>query len=328
MKLLTFSEALAKGSPTQGRPTLLLGNGFSIAYDTKIFTYKALLASVDWSNATQVGKVFAALKTVDFEVAIRNLETAAEIIDIYGWSDVPSGVLRQDANFLKNALIRAIQTTHPAHIFEVDQERIRRTAQFLRNFGRLFTVNYDLLLYWALVQSGSNLFKDGFKHGDNGLEWADFPDQNVLFLHGALHLFQDNGKLGKIKYFAGDGGRLIEQIAGRIADGHAPLFVCEGTNEQKLVHIKSSRYLRFCFNALSHTRGPLFIYGLSLGDSDEHILNAITGSEVKHLLVSLYGDPNSPHNQQIQAKTHDMQRERSHRPLEVDFFSAESAELW
>jgi hypothetical protein len=25
------------------------------------------------------------------------------------------------------------------------------------------------------------------------LEWADFPNQGVLYLHGALHLFQENG---------------------------------------------------------------------------------------------------------------------------------------
>ncbi len=329
MKCLTFEEALKQGSPSQGKPTLLLGNGFSIAYDRNIFSYRALFTSVDWSKAPKVERVFDVLKTVDFEVAIRNLEIAAEVADIYEWGNGTSEILRHDADFLKDALIQAIQSTHPAHIFEVDKDRIKTTALFLRNFGRLFTVNYDLLLYWAFVQSGkglSNLFTDGFKQGDNGLEWADFPNQGVLYLHGALHLFQDNGRLEKIKYFEGEGGRLIQQIASRIADGHAPLFVCEGYNQQKLVHIQSSRYLRFCFNTLSNTQDPLFIYGLSLGESDEHILNAISRSQVNQLFISLYGDPNNSHNQQIQAKAHDMQRERS--SLKVDFYSADSAELW
>lgn len=110
-----------------------------MAYDSKIFSYKALLQSVDWSDSGQVRKVFAFLKTVDFEVAIRNLETSAEIADIYGWGDEYSSSLRHDANFLKEALIRAIQATHPAHVFVVDQNRIAKTSSFLRNFGRLFT---------------------------------------------------------------------------------------------------------------------------------------------------------------------------------------------
>ena len=185
---------MEQGTPSQGKPTLLLGNGFSIAYDRNIFSYQALFRSVDWSKAQRVGRVFGALKTVDFEIAIRNLEIAAEIAELYEWGDDKSEMLRHDANFLKEALIQAIQSTHPAHVFQVDSERIKTTARFLRNFGRLFTVNYDLLLYWAFVQSGKglyNLFTDGFKQGDNGgLEWADFPNQGILYLHGALHLFE------------------------------------------------------------------------------------------------------------------------------------------
>ena len=333
---ITFEEALEQGTPSQGKPALLLGNGFSIAYDRSIFSYQALFASVftsgDPSQALRVSGVFDALKTVDFEVAIRNLETAAEIAEIYEWGADKSELLRHDADFLKDALIQAIQSTHPAHIFEVNPDRIKRTAQFLRTFGRLFTVNYDLLLYWALVQSGkglSNLFTDGFKQGEDGLEWADFANQGVLYLHGALHLFQDNGRLEKVRYFEGEGGRLIQQIANRIAEGHAPLFVCEGSTEQKLVHIQNSRYLRFCFNTLSNTQGPLFIYGLSLAEQDEHILNAITRSQVNQLFIGLYGNPDSTHNQQIQAKAYEMQRERqSHRSLKVDFYSSDSAEIW
>jgi hypothetical protein len=127
-----------EGKMPQGNPTLLLGNGFSMAYDAKIFSYRALLGSVDWSNSGRVQEIFNFLKTVDFEVAIRNLNTAADIADIYDRGDKYSSTLRHDANFLKEALIRAIQATHPAHIFEIDQSRISRTARFLRNFGRVF----------------------------------------------------------------------------------------------------------------------------------------------------------------------------------------------
>ncbi len=333
MTCISFEEALKRAGEvsSHNRHTLLLGNGFGIAYDANIFSYKALFKSVDWSNAGRVQRVFEELKTWDFELAIRNLEIAAGIADIYELGDNAGATLRDDADFLKDALIRAIQETHPAHIFEVDPDRLKTTAEFLRNFERLFSLNYDLLLYWTLVQPDTGLsgsFKDGFRYVDDILEWADFPNQGVLYLHGALHLFQENGRLEKIKYNPSPGGRLIEQIASRIADGHAPLFVCEGTNQQKLNHIHSSKYLRYCFKTFQHTSGVLFIYGHSLSDSDQHILDAISQSTISHLFISLYGDPNSSHNQSIRHKAEGIQLARSYPKLTIEFYEAQSALIW
>jgi hypothetical protein len=328
---ISFEDALKQAESSHNRPTLLLGNGFGIAYDANIFSYKALFRSVDWSKAERVQRVFESLKTWDFELAIRNIEIAATIADIYQWGYEASSTLRDDADFLKDALLRAIQETHPAHIFEVDSGRMKTTAGFLRNFGRIFSLNYDLLLYWTLVQSGtglSDLFKDGFRYSENVLEWTDFPNQRVLYLHGALHLFQENGRLEKIKYQSIAGGRLIQQIAERVSNGHAPLFVCEGTNQQKLVHIQSSKYLRYCFRALQSATGVLFIYGHSLGDPDQHILDAISGSQIKEVFISLYGDPGSYHNQMIQSKARGIQLARSYGGPVVHFYQAESAEIW
>lgn len=71
------------------------------------------------------------------------------------------------------------------------------------------------------------------------------------------------------------------------------------------------------------------MYGLSLAEQDEHILNAISRSPVNHVFISLYGGPDSVHNQQIQAKAHEMQRERQgYRPLKIDFYSSESTSIW
>jgi hypothetical protein len=335
---ISFQEALdrAKEVTSQNQPTLLLGNGFGMAYDPNIFSYQALFNSVDWSSTKRIQQVFAHLKTWDFELAIRQLDIAANVADIYGLIDSAtgtkaSGVLRHDACFLKNVLIRAVEQKHPAHIFEVPANRLLRTAKFLRNFGQLFTLNYDLLLYWTLVQPASGLtgyFRDGFRTVEGALEWTAFPKLGVMYLHGALHLFQQNGRLEKIKYHQAEGGRLIQQIRDRIANGHAPLFVCEGSNQQKLTHIESSVYLRHCFRSFESSTGVLFIYGLSLGDPDQHILDAISRSSIKHIFISLYGAPNSPGNQAIQQKAQALAHANSYRNLSVDFYDASSAELW
>jgi Domain of unknown function (DUF4917) len=121
---------------------------------------------------------------------------------------------------------------------------------------------------------------------DDILEWKDFPNQEVLYLHGALHFFQQKGRLEKVKYQADEPrGQLIQQIAQRVNDGMAPLFVCEGTNQQKFSHISSSRYLRFCLNALTKSNVPLFMFGHSLAHSDQHIADAICSSQIGHVFV-------------------------------------------
>ncbi len=307
-----------------------------MAYDRNIFSYQALFNSVDWSNTERIQEVFNQLRTWDFELAIRELDIAANVAEIYNLVDSTTGnqassILRHDADFLKDALIRAIEQRHPAHIFEIPLKRLMRTAKFLRNFSQLFTLNYDLLLYWTLVQPASGLsglFKDGFRTVEGVLEWTAFPNLGVMYLHGALHLFQWNGRLEKVKYQQTDGGRLIQQIGERIANGHAPLFVCEGSNHQKLIHIQSSAYLRHCFKSFENSTGVLFIYGLSLGDSDQHILDAISRSSIRHVFISLYGDPNSPGNQAIQHKAQGLAQLNSYRKLSIDFYDANSAELW
>ena len=75
------------------------------------------------------------------------------------------------------------------------------------------------------------------------------------------------------------------------------------------------------------TQADHFCYGLSFGDGDQHMLEAISGSSVNHLFIGLYGDPNNTHNQTIQDKAHEIQRERSYRPLKVDFYRSDSAEI-
>ncbi len=241
-------------------------------------------------------------------------------------------LMRSDAEFLKNALIQAIHETHPTHIFEVDPVRMRRTAQFLRKFELIFTLNYDLLLYWTLVQPDNGLtraFSDGFKSVDGMLEWDDVPWQKVFYLHGALHVFEQNGRLEKVKYQAdAPEGRLIQQIGQRIREGRVPLFVCEGRNEQKLGHTSRSRYLSFCFGKLENCDGILFIFGHSLGDSDQHIADAISRSGVRHLFVSLYGSPTSDRNKEIIRKAERIVSSRSYRKLNLAFYDAESAGIW
>ena len=58
----------------KGRKTnLLLGNGFSVAYDPNIFTYNALYDFIDKLEDSVLSKLFAAIKTKNFEIIMQQL---------------------------------------------------------------------------------------------------------------------------------------------------------------------------------------------------------------------------------------------------------------
>ena len=82
-KLLTFAQVMAKTK----NPHLLLGNGFSMAYDSKRFSFTSLLQSaIDSSIINKddlIYKVFEKLGTADFESVMKILDDSQKIIKIY-----------------------------------------------------------------------------------------------------------------------------------------------------------------------------------------------------------------------------------------------------
>ena len=66
--------------------------------------------------------------------------------------------------------------------------------QFLSNFGHIYTLNYDVLLYWALMQDQVDeldlLPDDGFRspeddHDAPYVTWQEADQAKVHYLHGS-----------------------------------------------------------------------------------------------------------------------------------------------
>jgi hypothetical protein len=73
----------------------------------------------------------------------------------------------------------------------------------------------------------------------------------------------------------------------------------------------------------------LFIFGHSLAENDQHILRQIGRGRCGKLFVSLYGDPGTEANRAIVARAQLIADTRHEKyPLEIEFFNAESAEVW
>jgi hypothetical protein len=224
--------------------------------------------------------------------------------------------------------------------------------------GHLFTLNYDLLLYWTLLHDQITVinpanslvvhvdntepleYNDGFLPPDSNpdaeyVEWdgEEVRYQKVFFLHGALHLFDHGSELQKKCWERSGGTALIEQIHDALNRSKFPLFVSEGSSEGKLDRIRHSAYLHKGLRTLRancDVNGvSFFIYGHSLADNDRHILDQIRKGKFRKLYISIYGDSQSEANRQIIQRAERLAAMRSMQyPLSVQFYDAGSAHVW
>ena len=242
----------------------------------------------------------------------------------------------------------------PAIPGDVSDREFRACRQFLSHFlgpgqrGHVFTLNYDLLLYWALMYGDDSLDNsrvelqknDGFGNDDDD-PTADYVvwqgetaahSANVLFLHGALHLFDAGAELQKYTWVR-KGMPLVEQARAAIDDDKFPLFVAEGTSGQKKNKIRHNAYLYQCYKVLAANvregRHCFFVFGHSLAENDDHILKRLGKGRFPKLYIGIYGDPRSESNQRIINRANQIASWRGERnALEVVFFDSASANVW
>lgn len=338
MNVITFSEALAAASE-YGRRHALLGNGFSIACRPNVFAYGRLYEQADFSRISPTAKAaFNALGTQDFERVIKSLRDASKISAAYGAAPALSETLTADADGLRELLVQTIAASHPAWPGELSEDEYTACRAFLACFNTVYTLNYDLLLYWALMHTGEGAqpsSDDGFRTPDDDFsasyvvwEPSQSHGQNTWFLHGALHVFDTGIEIQKYTW-SKTGVRLIDQIRDALRRNYFPLFVSEGTSAEKLERIRHSDYLAKAYRSFSEITGALFIYGHSLAENDDHYLRCISRGKVAHVFVGLYGDPDSASNRFIARRAQQLADARRRRPaLHVSFFDASTARVW
>ena len=364
--LLKFDQAIdASGSENFKKRHLLLGNGFSIACCPEIFTYGSLFERADFSRTPNLDKVFDVLGTNDFEKVIRALDDASKTVPIYAddisaTNEVVNEVAKEMAKemakgalALKDILIHTIADNHPNIPNEIADMQFWACRKFLYYFlgnendkGKVYTLNYDLLLYWALMHDDMGFDEpieldtnDGFGRDENTdpdfVDWMGerIPSQQrVHYLHGALHLFDAGSELQKYTW-SNTALPLLEQARTAMLNDKFPLFVAEGASEQKLTKIKHSAYLYHSYKSftqqMKQAKDALFIFGHKLDKTDDHILECIIEGKIPQVYVSLYGDPESKENKRIRSSAKQLEARRGDKnPLKVEFFDADSANIW
>lgn len=284
--ILSFEDAITASSAR--KKVVLLGNGFSIAQSGGQFSYSNLLERCGLARDEPVRNVFNVLSTVDFEEVIHALEHAAKIEAAYGDAG-KSQKFQVDATLVRAALIHAIRAVHPNIQFDVPEAQRNACAAFLSRFELIFTLNYDLLLYWTILHAARQ-HTDGFAFGDEIDGFRTFNEGapcSTHYLHGALHLFC-NDELETQKRIVTN-YTIIDDITETIrSHGRLPLFVAEGTTTQKKGRINSVPYLRYCYDKLANIEGSLFVYGHSAQPNDHHIYDAIFNSSIDKVFFCVH----------------------------------------
>lgn len=324
--MLTYEEAIE--SMKEGETvSILIANGFSQAWDAEIFNYANLLEAADFGEREGVIRpLFDHLGTYDFETIMKQLMAAETVLSAYDPNNELIEKISADKETLKEALITAISNNHPDLPSDVTSDQFVAVRKFLSQFNEIFSINYDLLFYWA--RNKSNLDPQNYRTDDgfrSRHRWEGHgTDQEIHFLHGGLHVY-DTGTYIKKHVCTEEGDSIIDQVRNNLNRGNFPLFVSEPTYQKKKQRIDHNSYLSYCFQALRELSGTLFIHGHSMDENDKHIFNQIRNSHVSKIFVSIFGDENSEANTRTKANSLAYLQESG---VAVDFYDAESAPVW
>jgi len=303
VKILEFDEVIKQTESLAGKKCVLLGNGFSMAYDKKRFSFTDLLKTAIDENIidkdSNILKIFEKLKTADFEKVIRYLNNTISISEIY-FPDTDKKQIKNDIRQLKKYLVNTITNNHPDKVTDINPVLSENCAGFLSHFQRIYTLNYDLLSYWVIMKNKSSYelgFTDGFGDDEDDIkdeiknDYVTYKDSQheLLFLHGGLHLFDNKTSTIKLT-FSRTSETLKKQIYKKLVSGIYPVFISEGTSDDKLEKIRHNYYLNHCYKALKNQSGSLVIFGTTLKSNDDHIRKAILESKFRNIFIGIYSD--------------------------------------
>jgi hypothetical protein len=270
---------------------ILIGNGASRAVSSG-FAYQSLFSvaqspPVPNPLSLQAISLFAAMSTTNFEQVLSALISAETVNTILGLNTGPINMTYQN---IRQALIEAVHAIHIPWL-DIPAETLQKIRDALRQYRFVYSTNYDLLIYWAIMQDQTG-FVDYFfgpLFDASNTEIWNATNTRVLFLHGALHLSRTIE--GTLKRASGTGGNILDTFGDLIpSDPNAiPLFISEGSSQSKLASIRSNDYLSFAYGEFVNHSGGLVIFGQSMDPQfDQHLINALRGRGNRHLAVGIY----------------------------------------
>lgn len=273
---------------------LLLGNGASMAaWDG--FAYDSLVDRLPQQHRELAELLRRVTGSTNVEQWLRTLDEMDGLAGHYSIDAATVERIENDRAALRVALTNTILETHPA---SYDDAAIHADVlDRLRMFTRIFTLSYDLLLYWSLAGNFAS-FSDGFWKVNGFLTYMERYPQRLIpvhWCHGGLHLFEHSG-VGVTEKYVASSSTLIDQIRNGVSGGSPdPLVVLEGTHVQKATAVRNSYYLSSVFDRLRNAFGVVVTVGWAAAESDQHVADALLyGPSVERILVGCHEGNEAP----------------------------------
>jgi len=265
--------------------TIIIGNGGSIAVN-ECFKYPSIYeyALKEKLFSSKTIKLFEAFETKNFELVLKYILHAKTVNKIL---DIQDKNLNEQYENIKSDLINIIQKIHPE--YSEIKHQLPTINQFLQKFKKVITLNYDLVLYWAIMFDNNN-FIDYFTRQKQysplefDVSMSRLNRTEVFYLHGNLMLGK-NRYGNTVKHEANNEFNLIDSISNSWEEIQTtPLFVSEGSSDNKLSYIQNHHYLNHIYNNIlpCHNHQNITIYGWSFSEQDEHILKKILGFRCRY----------------------------------------------
>ena len=266
---------------------LLLGNGLSTNVWPR-FGYGSLFEHAQQGGLTDQDRALFD-GTPNFERVLSDLNTAIRVGSVVGVDTQP---FFDRYRSVQIGLGHAIREVHLKRS-EVPDATLAAIRAAMLQYEWIFTTSYDLILYWAMGYKAWKPFVDGFKYGGRcefdprraDVEANQIP---IYFLHGALHLVVGgSGTTWKLRLTAMQ--TLLEQFGQPIAcDPQArPLLVTEGSANDKLTAIEGNEYLTHALERLRKLELPIVVFGSSLGEQDNHLVEALNEYPERPVAISM-----------------------------------------
>ncbi|GAA6167547.1 DUF4917 family protein [Sessilibacter corallicola] len=311
--------------------TVLLGNGASISVDPN-FHYTSLMDHAVKGDllTTDVKSIFNFFFTDDFELILRILWQATNVNKSLKINDSKT---EEAYNHVRDCLITAVTNRHSE--YDNISCQLPKIYNFLKQFDTIISLNYDLIIYWTIMYGNSidkkHAFKDCFVDSKFDDDWQKFRNpigqqsscSLVFYPHGNL-IFARSKFEDEIK-ISSNGSAILEKILTKWEQGNnVPIIVSEGTKEQKIKSIQSSYYLNTVFReVLTNLSNNLVIYGWSIGEYDEHIIQRIAKSEISKIAISVFEN-----NQTYCNRVNQLVKNEFGSECKIVFFNSESLGCW
>jgi len=344
--MLNYSDVLF--ATNSQKRYLLLGNGFSMSYNVDRFSFTSLLDSAVKNGLIKensaIYEIFKEFDTKDFEEVVKLLETSVKVLKKYAvLHRADEKRILDDSIALKKYLVSIITNNHPEKITEINDSEYLNSTNFINKYEKVYTLNYDLLLYWTTIKlmdfTSEGKFKkdrlsptDGFHEDKKSVkDYVVFGNnsspQEIYYLHGALHIFDKKSKIIK-NTFSRTNIALKEQTLKNLEDDIYPIFVSEGTSEQKQAKIIHNAYLNHCYKSLSSIGGTkvpsnLIIFGTLLKTNDKHIRDAILNSKLKNIYFGIASEEDKNILEEFC-----IQLQNARVPKQVFFYDYRTVKVW